>query len=154
MTESTGTRTDAYTCTRTFDAPREDVFRAWTDPASFGRWWGGREASTRDSVSMDVRVGGEWRGTIHHPGGVQPFSGVFREIVAPERLVMTLSDKADPDPVRFHLVTVDLRDVRGRTEMHFTQLGDFGDDPEAMKKNLESGYPNFFDALAELVETR
>src|SRR5262249_44989760 len=56
--------------TRTFDAPRERVWREWTEPASFADWYGGADSDVPlDTVSMDVRPGGSWRLTMFYPRG-------------------------------------------------------------------------------------
>ena len=75
--------------TRVFDAPRELVFKAWTDPRQVARWWGpGR--FTVPLCEMDVRPGGAYLIQMRAPdGAIYPTSGVFEEIVAPERLVFT-----------------------------------------------------------------
>jgi uncharacterized protein YndB with AHSA1/START domain len=77
--------------TRELDAPRELVFAAWVDPAQAAQWWGPRGFTTV-SNAMDVRVGGEWRRLTRSPEGTEHRSrGVYREIVAPERLVFTFA---------------------------------------------------------------
>ena len=66
-----------FTITRVFDAPRELVFRAWTDPDQFSRWWGGRGTTTpRETMRMDVRPGGEWYAdmTSDADGSKHPFA--------------------------------------------------------------------------------
>src|SRR5580704_17141265 len=75
--------------TRIFDAPRSLVFKAWTDPKHIQRWWGPK-GFTNPVCELDVRVGGAWRIVMRGPNGVDyPGSGVYREIVEPERLVFT-----------------------------------------------------------------
>lgn len=72
-------------------APRERVFAAFTDPKQLRRWWGGRRDSTLSECSVDFRVGGRWR-FVERSGeddGVA-FSGVYRDIRPPERLVYTM----------------------------------------------------------------
>ena len=73
--------------TRLFDAPRELVFKAYTDPAMVPHWWGQRGATTTVD-KMDVRPGGAWRFVQRGPDGSEfAFNGEYREIVPPERLV-------------------------------------------------------------------
>ena len=73
--------------TRVYDAPRELVFRAWTDPKHMARWWGPKHFTNRVE-QMDVRPGGAWRIVMCAPDGSEyPAQGVYREIVPPERLV-------------------------------------------------------------------
>jgi uncharacterized protein YndB with AHSA1/START domain len=140
-----------FVVTRVFDAPRELVWRAWTQPEHFARWWGSHGTTTPlETTRMDVRPGGDWYATIRvdADGTEHPFSGVYREIVENERLVLTLTDGERPDPNRQHLVTVTLTDVDGSTQMVFSQAGDFGDSPDEMLRGLTEGYAQFFDSLA------
>ena len=75
--------------TRTFDAPREVVFAAWTDPGHFARWYAPREF-TVTVRAMDVRPGGVLHFCHHWPGHEDVWAGgVYREVVPPERLVYT-----------------------------------------------------------------
>jgi uncharacterized protein YndB with AHSA1/START domain len=75
------------TATRIFDAPRELVFEAWTDPKHIAQWWG-PNGFTNTIHSMDVRPGGEWNFIMHGPDGVDYVNKiVYREVVKPERLV-------------------------------------------------------------------
>jgi len=74
---------------RIIDAPRELVFRMWTDPAHLAKWWGPR-GFTNPVCEIDARPGGALRIVMRAPDGTDyPMAGVFREIVAPERLVFT-----------------------------------------------------------------
>lgn len=74
---------------RIFAAPRELVFKAWTDPDLFRQWWG-PQGFTCPVAKMDLRVGGEYFSCMRAPDGKDFWSkGVFREIVIPERLVMS-----------------------------------------------------------------
>ncbi len=73
--------------TRVVDAPREFVFKLWTDPSHVGQWWGPKGFTTTIS-EMDVRPGGVWRFVMHGPDGVDYENKIiYREIVKPERLV-------------------------------------------------------------------
>src|ERR1700689_2694515 len=73
--------------TRTFDAPRELVFKVWTDPKHVALWWG-PHGFTTIVQEMDVRPGGAWRHSMRAPdGNSYPFNGEYVEVVAPERLV-------------------------------------------------------------------
>ena len=86
------TETDAtreLVLTRVLDAPRELVWRAWTDPAQLAQWWGPK-GFTNPVCELDLRPGGALRIVMRAPDGAEyPMRGVFREIVAPERLVFT-----------------------------------------------------------------
>src|SRR5260370_38402582 len=71
---------------RIFDAPRNLVFKAWTDPKQVAQWWGPK-GFTNPACEMDVRPGGAMRICMLSPDGREhPVRGVFRELVEPERL--------------------------------------------------------------------
>lgn len=73
--------------TRLFDAPRERVWHAWTDPARIAAWWGPEGFTTRVE-SLDLRPGGRWHYVMTGPDGTDyPVNGVYREVVVPELLV-------------------------------------------------------------------
>ncbi len=79
-----------FVISRVFDAPRELVWKAWTDPKHVANWWGPRDF-TNPVCELDVRVGGAYRVVMRAPDGAEfPMKGVYREIVAPERLVMSM----------------------------------------------------------------
>ena len=133
--------------TRVFDAPRERVWKEWTEPERFADWFGGTQSEVPlDTVSMDVRPGGAWRLTMYAEPGrrVIHWKGEFREVVEPERLVFTVSDR--PDEV-YELVTVVLADLGdGRTEMRFEQRGHMSAE---QYERAESGWGMFFDVIAK-----
>ncbi len=73
--------------TRDFDAPRETVFRAWTDPAWLARWWA-PAGFTTPHIEVDLRVGGRFHYCMRSPDGSDYWGvGMYREIVPPERIV-------------------------------------------------------------------
>jgi len=135
------------TMTRVFDAPREHVWREWTEPERFADWFGGPTSEIPlSTVSMDVRPGGRWRATMFADPGRREirWKGEYREVAEPERLVFTVSDQ--PGEV-YELVTVVLTDLGdGRTEMHFEQRGSLS--PEVYEA-AEKGWSGFFDRIAE-----
>jgi uncharacterized protein YndB with AHSA1/START domain len=98
------------TITRVLDAPREEVWRAWTEPERIAQWWGKRGWSTPvSSVELDVRPGGVFRlNSINDEDGREmPIDAVYTEVVEHERLVFGTSS----------VTFIDLGD--GRTEMRF-----------------------------------
>jgi len=143
VAESTG-----IAITRLFDAPREQVWREWTEPERFADWFGGSESEVPlASVSMDVRTGGSWRLTMFAEAGRRQINwkGEYREVVAPERLVFTVSDQPGEDA--YELVTVVLTDLGGgRTEMRFEQRGTL---PPEVYERAGQGWSGFFDRIAE-----
>ena len=134
--------------TRVFDAPRELVWKEWTEPERFADWFGGPEFEVPvPTVSMDVTPGGRWRATmLFGPGRREvQWKGEFLEVIEPERLVFTVSDQPGEDA--YEHVTVVLTDLGdGRTEMAFEQRG--GMTPEQYEQ-AKSGWSGFFDRIAE-----
>jgi len=135
------------TITRIFDAPRERVWQEWTEPERFADWFGGVEAEVPlSTVAMDVRPGGSWRATMF-AGATRHeihWKGEYQEVVEPERLVFTVSDRPDE---QYELVTVVLTDLGdGRTEMQFEQRGSL---PPEMYERAGQGWSTFFDRVAE-----
>jgi uncharacterized protein YndB with AHSA1/START domain len=112
--------------TRVFDAPRDMVFAAWIDQDQAAHWWGPKGFTTV-SCAMDVRVGGAWRRCMRSPEDTEHCSrGIYREIVAPERLVFTFAwergGAAGHGPET--LVTLTLVDLGGdRTQLTLRQEG-------------------------------
>jgi uncharacterized protein YndB with AHSA1/START domain len=105
-----------------FDAPRELVFSAWTDPRHLAQWWGPTGFSTT-TMSFDFRQGGIWRFVMHGPDGRDYQNRVtFEEIVPPERIVYRHGGGDDVEPVQFKQ-TVIFEDIGGRTRIVWR--GDF-----------------------------
>ena len=107
--------------TRLFDAPRDLVFEAWTDPKHLAQWWGPRDYPAAQ-VKLDVRPGGAWRHCLRstETGNDLWHRGVFREVVAPERLVFTFAWEEDGERGLETLVTVTFADDGGKTRMTLT----------------------------------
>ena len=141
------------TMKRVFDAPREHVWKEWTEPERFADWFGGPESEVPlATLSMDVRPGGAWRATMFADPGRREirWKGEYREVAEPERLVFTVSDQPGED--LYELVTVVLTDLGdGRTEMHFEQRGNLT--PEVYE-HAEKGWGGFFDRIAERLAER
>jgi uncharacterized protein YndB with AHSA1/START domain len=107
---------------REFDAPRELVFSAWTDPVHLAQWWG-PNGFTTTTYSFDFRPGGVWRFVMHGPGGRDYQSRItFEEIVPPARIIYRHGGVDDVEPVQFRQ-TVIFEDLGGRTRI--TWRGDF-----------------------------
>jgi uncharacterized protein YndB with AHSA1/START domain len=97
-----------------FDAPRERVFAAWTEPERLKRWWGPGAYRTTEA-EVDLRPGGRYALTLE-PGAMH-LAGEFREVVPPERLVYTWRWVAGVPDTRESLVTVEFHDLGARTEV-------------------------------------
>ena len=107
--------------TRTFDAPRERVFRAWTEPEQLVKWWGPKGFTVPDHT-IDVRPGGAWRTTMRSPEGNDHIvAGVYHEITPPERLVFTWGWETEGPRGHETVVTIELHERDGGTELQLTQ---------------------------------
>jgi uncharacterized protein YndB with AHSA1/START domain len=105
--------------TRVFDAPRDLVFKAWTEPERLAHWWG-PEGFTLPLLEIDMRPGGAWRACMRAPDGTNfAQHGVCRELVPPERLSFT--SIWDSDPEHEMLVTVDFTERGKKTEITLRQ---------------------------------
>jgi uncharacterized protein YndB with AHSA1/START domain len=106
------------TITRIFDAPRDLVWSAWTDPKQLARWWGPEHFHTpEDSVTVELQPGGAFKLTMVGPDGERyPSDGTFREVVEPERLVFGEDETCHPTIERAE-TTVTFNDLGDRTEM-------------------------------------
>ena len=105
--------------TRLFDAPRRLVFDAMTKPEHVRRWWGILDDEHSVTVcEIDLRPGGAWRFVGRGPRGQYAFSGVYREIAAPERVVFT--EIFEPFPDVESVVTSVLTEEGGKTRLTAT----------------------------------
>jgi uncharacterized protein YndB with AHSA1/START domain len=128
--------------TRVFDAPRELVFRAWTEPEHLAKWWGPK-GFANTFQEFDLRPGGTWRLVMHGPNGADyPGTFVFVEIAGPNRLV--LDHVSQP---KFRL-TVFFEDVAGKTKITFRQLFDSPETYGKIKHIAVPGNEENFDKLA------
>jgi uncharacterized protein YndB with AHSA1/START domain len=151
----------ALVITRVFDAPRETVFKAWSEPERAMRWWGPRGFTT-PVCKIDFRVGGKFLNCMRAPDGKDYWStGVYQEIVVPERIVCTdsFSDaEGNVVPASHYgmvgefpiemLVTVTFEDQDGKTKMTLRHAGmPAGEN----RDGANQGWNESFDKLAEYV---
>jgi len=108
--------------TRIFDAPRELVFKAWTEPDRAVRWWG-PQGFTTAHYEIDFRPGGSYRVCMRSPEGTEHWQcGVCRELAAPERLVFTFAwEDAQGRPGHETVVTVTFAEHGARTKLTLHQ---------------------------------
>jgi uncharacterized protein YndB with AHSA1/START domain len=142
--------------TRVFDAPRALVFKVWTETQHVAKWWGPK-GFTNPVCEMDVRVGGELRIHMRAPdGAVYPMTGVFEEIVPPERLVFVASALDGDGKSMFDvLTTVIFAEQRGKTTLTL-QLRVIRATAQAPQylKGMQMGWTQSLDRLGDhLAET-
>ncbi len=107
-------RAEEFVVTRTFAAPRERVFAAWTDPKQLAQWFG-PHGFTNPVCEMDARPGGRYRIVMRSPEGTDyPLVGEFIELEKPARLVMTMDAREHPPEFFAELDAVRPPEVRGR----------------------------------------
>ncbi|WP_214322745.1 SRPBCC family protein [Nonomuraea sediminis] len=145
------TPTAQYELDRDFDAPREDVYKAWTNPERFARWFGPRAYATpADRVHLDVRPGGRWEATLVSGDGFEAtLQGAYREVRAPERLVFTTGDPDNPGDGPASVVTIEFAATGTGTHMRFHQYG--VNTTQEHAEGARAGWTEFFDRLAEEV---
>ncbi|HLH23947.1 MAG TPA: SRPBCC family protein [Chloroflexota bacterium] len=137
--------------TRVFAAPRRLVFEALTRPEHVRRWYGPRRL-TLTVCEIDLRPGGAWRYVLCDPESGQEFgfSGVYREIVPPERIVSTEGYEALPG--HDYLVTVTLDEHDGQTTLRSHLLYQSREDRDGhLRAGMEPGMRESFARLAELL---
>jgi uncharacterized protein YndB with AHSA1/START domain len=134
---------------RIFNAPRERVWRAYTDPALVARWWGRGLPTVVERLELER--GGHWRFVVESPHGTQGFEGRYREVTPPERLVQTFEWDGMPGHVSVETVTfTDLGD--GRTKVTSRSLFMAGDDRDAaLSSGMEEGLKDSYAALDQLL---
>jgi uncharacterized protein YndB with AHSA1/START domain len=134
--------------TRFFDAPRELVFQAWTDPEHLKRWGNAPVGFTVTTEKSDIRPGGEYKVCMRSPEGVDHWlQGVYTEVVPPERLSFTHTWlRADGTPGVETRVTLTFVDRGNRTELTLHQTGF---DTVASRDGHDHGWNSTFDRLAD-----
>jgi uncharacterized protein YndB with AHSA1/START domain len=138
--------------TRLFDAPRELVFRAWTEPDRAVRWWG-PQGFTTAHYEIDFRPGGSYRVCMRSPEGIEHWQrGVCREVVEPERLVFTFAwEDAEGRPGHETVVTVDFAEVGARTRLTLHQAVF---ETVTARDLHQGGWASALDCLAEYLAQR
>lgn len=105
---------------RIFQAPRDRVFRAWTDAKELAAWFAPSAEYCTRVPELDLKVGGKYKVEMHHKGGnISTVGGTYREIKPPEKLVFTWRWENDPTKHE-SLVTVEFMDFGSSTEILLT----------------------------------
>lgn len=158
LTDTTNPTAGELVLMRVFDAPRELVFKAWTEPEHFARWWGPK-GWTVPVCQIDLRPGGRILFCMRSPEGQDVWNGgVYREVSPPERLVSTdyFADEhgnpvsptqygLSPDFPAEALVTVTFEEQAGKTKLTLRQTV-----PPAVaaQAGAQQGWNESFDKLA------
>jgi uncharacterized protein YndB with AHSA1/START domain len=140
---------------RVLNAPRDRVFKAWTDPRQLALWWG-PDGFTNPRCELDARPGGAIHIDMRAPDGtVYPMTGVFREIVEPEKLVLTA---AVPDGhggvVLEDVNTVTFSEKGGKTTVVVNaKVIRAAPEAEPMIAGMEEGWTQSLVRLARVAES-
>jgi len=147
----------SFTSTRVVDAPRALVFEAFTKCEHLKRWMGPKNL-TMVSCDSDLRPGGRYRFVFRAPDGNEVgFSGEFREVVAPSRIVRTFVFEPIPDAAA--LETLELVEIDGKTTiktttLHKTVENRDGHVNSGMEAGMTAGYARLDELLAGLLQAR
>ena len=143
---------DQILIVREFDAPRELVFRAWTEPDLVRRWWhAGRGEMT--VCEIDLRPGGRWRYVMVTPDGTEvAFHGEYREVVPGERIVQT--EIYDPFPDAAAVNTLEFEDLDGRTRVTMLVQHRLKEHRDAhVESGMEDGLQDALDLLESVAQS-
>ena len=135
---------------REFDAPREKVFRAHTDPGLVAQWMGPK--STQNRIDQwDCRTGGSWRYVSIHEGTEYGFHGSFHEVRPDELIVQTFTFEGMPDGVALEKLV--LEDIGGgRTRLTASSLCDsFADRDAMLASGMDVGVNEGYEKLDEIL---
>src|SRR5215471_19107013 len=138
--------------TTVLDAPRELVFRAYTEPELFEQWWGPRRYKT-EIEKFDSRPGGEWRVVqVGDDGSRHAFRGVNHDVVAPERICSTFEYLGVPGHVALQTATFEA--LGNRTRLVTQQVFQSVMDRDGMvASGMKSGADESMERMADLLET-
>jgi uncharacterized protein YndB with AHSA1/START domain len=123
------------------------VFATFTDPKLIPQWWG----PTTVVEQMDVTPGGTWRFVAHNADGSEAiFSGTYREVIPPERLVQTFESGWAPG--RVHIETFTFEDLGDRTKLTTTMVFDTTEERDGvLGYGVETGMTETYARLDELL---
>jgi uncharacterized protein YndB with AHSA1/START domain len=139
--------------TRVFDAPRDLVFKVWTDPKHIPQWWGPKRLTTVVE-KMDVKMGGLWRFVQRDQEGNEfAFHGVYHDIVSPECIVSTFEFEGVPGHVVLETARFEaLPD--GKTRVTGSSVFQSIEDRDGMfSSGMEEGAKETWERFAELLTT-
>lgn len=139
--KTTNTADREIVSTRVMNAPRELVFKAWTDPKHLAQWWGPK-GFTNTFHEFDLRPGGVWRFVMHGPDGTDyQNKSVFVELLKPERIVF--NHVSGPQ----FQVTTTFGEQGGKTKVTFRMLFDTVAECDKVKSFVPEANEQNFDRL-------
>ena len=135
---------------RVFDAPRDRVWAAYTDPNLVPEWWGPRGTTTIVD-RMEVEPGGDWRFVSRNADGSETaFRGTYREVSPPERIVQTFEWEGMPGHISVETATFE--DLGDRTKVVTTALFHTPEERDGMlSSGMEKGMNETYERLDELL---
>ncbi len=157
-----------FVITRVFNAPRELVWKAWTESERMAHWWGPR-SFTNPVCELDGRSGGPYRIVMRGADGAEyPLKGVYREIVEPEQLVMTMDcsehpaawhdlvkpnrQKGEDNPAGGMLSTVTFEELDGKTKLTVrTRFSSAAVRDAMLKMGMTEGWSQSLERLTEIL---
>jgi uncharacterized protein YndB with AHSA1/START domain len=136
---------------RFFDAPRDLVFKAWTEPERIAQWWGPLGFKSTVLGKMDVRPGGSYRIHMRSPEGDDHWlQGRYREVVAPERIVCTFGwSDADGNATRPETVLTVIFEAQGAKTKLMLHQAVF--ESESARDLHNQGWSGAFDRLSDYI---
>jgi uncharacterized protein YndB with AHSA1/START domain len=134
---------------RTYTAPREKVFRAWTDPQALTRWLAPRDGFSTEVLELDLRPGGRYRIDMIEAGRTHRVAGTYLEVRPPERLVFTWKWEGESAHLEETRVTIELFERGQETELVLTH--DRFTDP-ASRDEHGKGWNGCLDSLGRFLE--
>jgi len=152
MNAAAETRKPDMLLTRVFDAPRELVWKAWTEPRHLMQWFG-PHGFTNPACELDLRPGGMWRHVMRGPDGKDyPFLAIFREVVVPERLVF-VSYVPEMDNSLFEILNIATFTEQGGKTKLTLEAQVLKSTPEAapMLAGMEEGWSQSLERLSALL---
>lgn len=146
-----GAKSNELKIIRIYDAPVKLVWEAWTDDKKVAKWWGPRGFSIT-THAKDLRVGGFWKYTMHGPDGTNwENRTIYHEVEKYSRLVYDHGGNEDRPPL--FRVTVNFKEVNGKTHMDMTMAFDTPENAKQSKKFIkDAGGNGTWDRLAEFLE--
>jgi uncharacterized protein YndB with AHSA1/START domain len=136
--------------TTILDAPRELVFKAYTDPKLFAQWWGPRRYENRIE-KFESRPGGSWRVVqVGEDGGEHAFRGVNHDVVAPERICQTFEYEGVPGHVALQTATFESLGNKTRLVAHIV-FQSVMDRDGMVASGMQQGADESMERLVELL---